>query len=666
MIKNNWLVAVFLLFGIGLYGQTVEGIRPPSWEINSVDLPLINTIEFAPIDREKLLQEVLKNEEINTQKIFRFGKEKDTLINVFESQNSIYFEDIQGYITRLKITSPNSLSINLIFSEFELAEGAQLFLYNSEQTALIGAHTAKNNNSNKSLGTGIISGETIIIEVFEPVANKGKSKLKIGTVVQGFRKIEEFEGITAKNLNGSGACNIDVNCPLGLPWNQQMRGIARVLRGGSFCSGTLVNNTSDDIIPYFLSARHCGNLNNAVFRFRWEAPVNGVSCATTSPSTNGPTNMEINGSTLIAENGNADFKLILLNNTPDPSWGIYYNGWDNSDLENVDFVKGIHHPSGDLKKVCFAGQSPTQEALFFNGTNNAEMWRVDPWTEGVTEVGSSGSPLFNQNGHVIGVLSGGTAACNGTVNNNGFDVYGRFGVAWNNLPETNNQLAHWLDPLGLGVTTLGGFDPLFVGDCPGEVFHLDLNLDCFGEETSWEIIDEQGNVLHFGDDYTSDENGQNIARSFCLPGGCYEFVLIDAAGNGLAGATQSNCEINGSMQLRRIMNNEIIGELSAENADFGSELRIAFCASGLGNEEHQLKNNLVVFPNPSAGALQISYELTSKGELMVIDGLGRVVFSNSLNSGSLHTFELNHLPSGMYTILVNNQQTVSTAKWVKK
>jgi len=666
MIKNDWLIAVFLLFGTCLYGQTVEGVRPPSWELSGVELPLINTLQFAPIDREKLLQEVLANEEINTEKVLRFGKEKDTLVNVFEAQNTIYIEEVQGYITRLKIISPNALSTNLIFSEFELAEGVQLFLYNTAKTALIGAHTAKNNNPNKSLGTGIINGETIIIEVFEPFASKGKSKLQIGTVVQGFRKIDELEVIIAKNLNGSGACNIDVNCPLGQPWNQQMRGIARVLRGGSFCSGTLVNNTSEDIIPYFLSARHCGDLNNSVFRFRWEAPVNGVSCASTSPSANGPTNMEINGSTLIAENGNADFKLILLNNTPDPAWGIYYNGWDNSDLENVDFVKGIHHPSGDLKKVCFAGQSPTQEAVLFNGTNNTQMWRVDPWTEGVTEVGSSGSPLFNQNGHVIGVLSGGTAACNGTVNNNGFDVYGRFGVAWDNLPENTNQLAHWLDPLQLGVTTIDGFDPLFVGDCSGEVFHLELNLDCFGEETSWEIIDEQGNILHFGDNYSSNENGQNIARSFCLPGGCYEFVLKDAAGNGLAGGEQANCEINGSMQFRRIMNSQIIGEISSENANFGSELRIPFCASGLGFEEQLHKNELIIYPNPSAGTLQIAHDLSTPGELMVIDGLGRIVFSSHLPSGSLHTFELNDLQKGMYTILVNHQQTVSTAKWVKK
>lgn len=666
MIKIGYLFAFYFFFYLHLKGQTVSGLEPPSWGFENRELPLLSTVHLAPIDTEQLLLENLNDEAAILPKVFQFGLEKDTSINVLNSQNGEYFEELEGYVTRLKIISPNALSTNLIFSEFYLAEGVQLFLYDEYQTMLIGAHTSKNNNPNNSLGTGLIRGETVIIEVFEPIESAGQSNLVIGTIVQGYRNLDEFNDIFAKNLNASGDCNIDVNCPQGLPWNNRMRGVARVLRGGSFCSGTLVNTTSNDILPYFLSARHCGNLDNAVFRFRWEAPINGVSCASTSSSTGGPTNMEINGSTLLAENGNADFKLIALHNSPDPTWGIYYNGWDNSDLDNVDFVRGIHHPRGDVKKISFANHSPEKDSVFFNGTNNAQMWRVEPWSDGVTEIGSSGSPLFNQNGHVIGMLAGGSAACNGIVNNNGFDAYGRFGVAWNNLPDSANQLAYWLDPEQLGNSVLESFDPLFLGDCPGEVFHLDLNLDCFGEETSWEIIDELGNIIHFGDDYNSNENGQNIARSFCLPGGCYEFVLKDDAGNGLAGAAHANCEINGSMLLLRIMNNEIIGEITAEEADFGSELRLPFCASGVGHEENQLNNELIIFPNPSDGSLQIAYELIDSGRLMIIDGLGRTVFSSSLSSGSLHTFELNDLPSGLYNIIVSNQETVSTAKWIKK
>ena len=47
----------------------------------------------------------------------------------------------------------------------------------------------------------------------------------------------------------------------------------------------------------------------------------------------------------------------------------------------------------------------------------------------MTEPGSSGSPLFDQNQRIIGQLYG-AAACSGSVNNGAFDYYGRMDVSW--------------------------------------------------------------------------------------------------------------------------------------------------------------------------------------------------------------------------------------------
>ena len=82
------------------------------------------------------------------------------------------------------------------------------------------------------------------------------------------------------------------------------------------------------------------------------------------------------------------------------------------------------------------------------------MWRIADWDLGVTEGGSSGSGLFNEDGHLIGMLSGGSAACSGTNDNGGFDIYGRFGVAWNFGSTASTRLSDWLDPGNTGVTTL--------------------------------------------------------------------------------------------------------------------------------------------------------------------------------------------------------------------
>src|SRR5690606_27422856 len=65
--------------------------------------------------------------------------------------------------------------------------------------------------------------------------------------------------------------------------------------------------------------------------------------------------------------------------------------------------------------------------------------------DGTTEPGSSGSGLWNQNGHLIGQLYGGQASCGNNVN----DYYGRFDVSWSQLE------AH----LGSCGPMLDGYDP---------------------------------------------------------------------------------------------------------------------------------------------------------------------------------------------------------------
>ena len=92
-----------------------------------------------------------------------------------------------------------------------------------------------------------------------------------------------------------------------------------------------------------------------------------------------------------------------------------------------------------MKKICFDDDSPSQQNQF-----GAAVWYIDQWELGVTEGGSSGSPLFDQNHRVIGQLYGGGAACAGSVNNGQPDWYGRFDVSW------GLGLSEYLDPQELG------------------------------------------------------------------------------------------------------------------------------------------------------------------------------------------------------------------------
>jgi hypothetical protein len=206
-----------------------------------------------------------------------------------------------------------------------------------------------------------------------------------------------------------------VNCPEGTDWQIEKKSVALIIDGGSAaCTGALVNNTANDGTPYFLTANHClGNPSNWIYLFNHES----ANCTGSS----GPTLQTISSGDLVASNGGSDFALIELSSAPPASYEVQYVGWDRSDDESVTASTSIHHPSGDVMKICFDEDSP-----YHANQGGAAVWYIDEWEDGVTEPGSSGSPLFDQNHRIIGQLYGGYAACSGSVNNGQADLYGRF------------------------------------------------------------------------------------------------------------------------------------------------------------------------------------------------------------------------------------------------
>ena len=73
----------------------------------------------------------------------------------------------------------------------------------------------------------------------------------------------------------------------------------------------------------------------------------------------------------------------------------------------------------------------------------------------VTEGGSSGSPLFNQNKQIVGTLSGGSSSCEKP---NGANTYGKLYYHWDQYPNKDNtsRMDIHLDPNHTGKTQLAG------------------------------------------------------------------------------------------------------------------------------------------------------------------------------------------------------------------
>ena len=79
---------------------------------------------------------------------------------------------------------------------------------------------------------------------------------------------------------------------------------------------------------------------------------------------------------------------------------------------------------------------------------------------------------------------------------------------------------------------------------------LDLQLDCYGEEISWEIINNSGTVVasvsagaYPGGSTAEDmvEGGSVQQEEICLSEGCYTFIITDSWGDGLDGGEEVSC-----------------------------------------------------------------------------------------------------------------------------
>ncbi len=203
----------------------------------------------------------------------------------------------KGRLWRVGIRSAESFSLNFIFNDLFIPQGGTVHLYNADRTEVLGPYTGADNREDRGFATFPIPGELVFIEYYEPYAVLGQGSISIETVTHAYRDI--FTYYSSARGGGSGACNNNVNCPVGDNWQDDKRSVAIIIVGGSgSCTGAMVNNTAQDGTPYFLTANHClgGSTSNWNFKFDYESP--GCSDAG-APNLN--SGFIINGATLRAK-----------------------------------------------------------------------------------------------------------------------------------------------------------------------------------------------------------------------------------------------------------------------------------------------------------------------------------------------------------------------------
>ncbi len=379
-----------------------------------------------------------------------------------------------GYVTwRLHLSSPGAQALGVLYHSFRIPASAAFFVYHPDRNHKSRAYTAADNPGGDAFSTEVIVGESIILEYWAPAWEATRPDIQLEGLTYIFREGHTFRPRNASDNGSSANCHVNVNCSEGNNWQDAKRGVAKIIvidgNAAGLCTGSLVNNTAQDCKNYFLTAQHCGAGASATNFQQWQFYFNFESsnCSNlTNSQANNVDNQVVTGCTKRATSADAsgistsDFLLVEFNSAIPSNFNPFYNGWDRVNTPASSGV-GIHHPNGDIKKISTYTTTLGNDS--WNPSPSGTHWRVT-WAgttngHGVTEPGSSGSPIFNASRRIIGDLSGGGSFCN-SVQPGGQtspDLYGKFSYSWESAGSSNaRRLRPWLDPAATNPNTLDG------------------------------------------------------------------------------------------------------------------------------------------------------------------------------------------------------------------
>ena len=651
--KINLISVITILFFGSYKSQISQGGTPFSFTHNLeatineflIDQPSSKEIDLAKID---------------VKETYKVGIIKSTNLSLLNNGTWINHADgsKSGF---LKIRCRSALGLSLFFDNFSIPEGAEMFIYNSNKKHLIGKFNSITTSKNLLTHTQVVEGEMITIEYFEPSNAIGNLKIdihKIGYIFRGFEDyLEPFKSKSSSfTPKIAEFCQVDVACtPENIGWSEQIDAVVHFTYTDPnyiyVCSSSVINNTSQDCTPYIFTAWHCGepNANQNLSGYTWywnyqktscqpnanasnpskgnQTMINGVVKATSGSGTlnNPPSSNQVAGS---------DFTLIELNTAIPSTYNAYFAGWDRSNTLVSNGVS-IHHPNGSAKKISTFNSNLTSSS--YNGGAFNAHWQVywDATTNGhgVTEGGSSGSPIFNQDKRIVGQLSGGSSICSSPANFN--DLYGKFSTSWtSNGNSTGAQLEPWLDPMSLNINSMDGTYP------PGGGLSLGCIIGLYSDSI------DQGNPM----DFFGGSNSSTASYSWDFDinglGGVSPTTSTDQDPSGIIFNTAGNFNVE-------------LTVTSGQGVCTIDTVIIVSSNTGINSYDHLLN---MVFPNPNNGIFNLklsSKDFNELGNGYIFNSIGEVILEIDLKSSDNIIVNLKENSPGVYYLKFEKKPFIS-------
>lgn len=439
---------------------------------------------------------------------------------------------------------PGAISMSFHASEVSLPAGAVLTVTSGNTTTTYDA---------RDINLGGLWGRPLLGDTLNFTLSGHAASIHIQSFQAGYRAlggvVPNSPHYTARlKMVAPADCTQNYSCNATDANQGPARATVAVVVGNQYtCTGTLMNNTSNDATPYVLTARHCQNgtmgggapdAASAVTIY-WDAVT---ACGSTLGSIYAGSAITQSGATTVVEQ--QDAWLIRLNSAPAAA-DAYFAGWDAT---GSVFTGGysIHHALGNNKQyVGWSGQAVWQSMPRAAVRVNYEstFWGLVNGT-GNTGAGASGGALFDPSNRVVGSAS--LAALAGGENTAGScpvnpapsaptAQYTALSGVWTSTADAtsstgNVTLQSVLDPTNTGKMVMDGFS----------LMPMTLTAD-----TSFVRTDQQLTLTWNVPD----------ARSCTASGG--------QTGDGWAGARSPS----GSLQVSSSTGGHVDYRLSCKNAD---------------------------------------------------------------------------------------------------
>jgi len=184
---------------------------------------------------------------------------------------------------------------------------------------------------------------------------------------------------------------------------------------------------------------------------------------------------------------------------------------------------------------------------------------------------------------------------------------------------------------------------------------MNLTLDDWPAETSWEFRDGNDTVLYSGGPYIEGLDDFNTkTETFAISTNeCYSFIINDSYGDGI-------CCFSGAGFYELISSDNT---LLATNGNFGFGAKENFFSGTLSTDKFSTAS-IVLYPNPSSSVVTITSQLLPDS-YRIYNTLGQVLKQSQVKSDSDLNINIANLSKGMYFIKLTKDNASQVLSFIK-